>query len=85
LSFIFSLTSSITALPLIITNIRWISTALLGITFAAGYGLSLVLKLNPSSWSMASILLGITSILAVIAVLLSSRVTKERIVLSSKG
>jgi len=82
---VFFLTSLITALQLVITNIRWISAALLGIIFAAGYGLSPVLKFGPSSWSIVFASLGSAAMLALIVVLLSSRVTKERIVLSSKG
>jgi ABC-2 type transport system permease protein len=72
-------------LQLIIANIRWVNTALMGAIFAVGFGLSPVLMFGPASWSIVFVSLGVAAILAVIAFLLSPRVTKERIVLSSKG
>jgi len=73
------------ALQLIITNIRWVNAALMGTIFAVGFGLSPVLRFGPASWSIVFVSLGGTAILALITFLLSPRVTKEKIVLSSKG
>jgi ABC-2 type transport system permease protein len=82
---VFFLSSLVIALQLIITNIRWVNAALMGAIFAVGFGLSPVLRFGPSSWSIVLVSLGIAAILALITFLLSPRVTKERIILSSKG
>lgn len=82
----FFFASLMVALQLIITNIHWINAALIGLVIAVMFGLSPpVLKFGPSSWSMVLASLGIGAMLALLVVLLSPRVTKERIVLSSKG
>jgi len=81
----FFLASLMTALQLILTNIRWINAAFMGVIFAIGFGLSPILKFGPSSWNLVLLSVGIAAVLALITFLLSSRVTKERIVLSSKG
>jgi len=82
---IFFSSSIIVDLQLIITNIRWVNAALMGTIFAVSFGLSPVLKFGPASWSIVFVSLGVAGILALIAFLLSPRVTKEGIVLSSKG
>jgi ABC-2 type transport system permease protein len=82
---IFFLSSLLIALQLIIANIRWINSALIAAIFIVGFALSPVLRFGPSSWSIVFVSLGVAAILALIAFLLSPRVTKERIILSSKG
>ncbi len=82
---IFFLSLLVIALQLIITNIRWINSALIFLVFIVGFGLSPILGFGPGSWSIVFVSFGIAGILALIAFLLSSRITKERIVLSSKG
>jgi ABC-2 type transport system permease protein len=82
---VFFLSLLVIALQLIISNIRWVNAALMGAIFAVGFGLSPVLRFGPSSWSIVLVSLGIAAILALITFLLSPRVTKERIILSSKG
>jgi uncharacterized membrane protein YedE/YeeE len=57
----------------------------MALIFGVGFGFSPVLKFGPSSWSMVLASLGIGAMLALLVVLLSPRVTKERIILSSKG
>lgn len=81
----FFLSSLVVVLQLIIANIRWVNAALMGTMFALIFGVSSVLTFGPSSWNIVFVSLGVAGILALIAFLLSSRVTKERIVLSSKG
>ncbi|MBC7119973.1 MAG: hypothetical protein H5T33_00090 [Candidatus Methanosuratus sp.] len=73
------------SLQLIITNIRWVNAAIMGAIFGVAFGLSPVLMFGPASWSILFVSLGVAAILALIAFLLFRRVTKERIVLSSKG
>lgn len=82
---VFFLVSLMIEVQLIITNIRWINAALMALIFGVGFGFSPVLKLGPSSWSMVLASLGIGAILALVVILLSPRVTKEKIILSSKG
>ena len=82
---VFFLSLLVIALQLIITNIRWVNAALMGVIFAVGFGLSPILRFGPTSWSIVFVSLGIAAILALIAFLLFPRVTKEKIVLSSKG
>jgi ABC-2 type transport system permease protein len=82
---VFFLSLLVIALQLIIANIRWVNAALMGAIFAVGFWLSPLLKLGPASWGIVFFSLGFAAILALIAFLLSPKVTKERIVLSSKG
>jgi len=82
---VFFLSLLIITLQLVITNIRWINTIIVFAMFGVAFGLSPVLKFGPSSWNIVFISLGVAIILAIIAFFLFSRVTKERIVLSSKG
>ncbi len=82
---VFFLVSLMIEVQLIITNIRWINAAFMALIFGVGFGFSPVLKFGPSSWSMVLASLGIGAMLALLVVLLSPRVTKERIILSSKG
>jgi ABC-2 type transport system permease protein len=79
LSFLFTL------LQLVLANIRWVTGIFMGVIFGAEFGLTSSLRLTAASWSIVYVSLGIVVILAV-AVFLSSRLlTKERIILSSKG
>jgi len=82
---VFFLVSLMIEVQLIITNIRWINAAFMALIFGVGFGFSPVLKFGPSSWSMVLASLGIGAMLALVVVLLSPRVTKEKIILSSKG
>ncbi|HRU33129.1 MAG TPA: hypothetical protein P5310_06920, partial [bacterium] len=72
-------------MQLIITNIRWVNTALMVAVFTVSFGLSPVLKFGPSSWNIVFVSLGVAAVLALISFLVSPRVTREKIVLSSKG
>lgn len=82
---VFFLSLLVIALQLIITNIRWVNTIIVFAMFGVAFGLSPVLKFGPSSWNIVFISLGVAVILAIIAFLVFRQVTKERIVLSSKG
>jgi ABC-2 type transport system permease protein len=82
---VFFLSSLLIALQLIIANIRWINSALIAAIFIVGFALSPALKFGPSSWSVVFVSLGVAAALALVATYLSRLVTKERIVLSSKG
>jgi ABC-2 type transport system permease protein len=83
---VFSFASLMITLQLIITNIHWINAALIGLIIAVMFGLSPpVLKFGSASWSIVSISLGVAAVLALVTIYLSRLVTKERIVLSSKG
>ncbi len=82
----FFFASLMVALQLIITNIHWINAALIGLVIAVMFGLSPpVLKFGSASWSIVFVSLGVAAILALVTIYLSRLVTKERIVLSSKG
>jgi len=83
---VFFFASLMIALQLIIANIRWISAALIGLVVAVMFGLSPpILKFGSASWSIVFISLGVAAALALVTIFLSRLVTKERIVLSSKG
>ena len=85
-SIVFFFASLMIALQLIIANIRWISAALIGLVVAVMFGLSPpILKFGSASWSIVFISLGVAAALALVTIFLSRLVTKERIVLSSKG
>jgi len=82
---VFFLAALMIALQLIITNIRWINAALMGVIFGVGFGLSSTLRFGAESWSIVFLSLGVVALLALVTIYLSRLVTKERIVLSSKG
>lgn len=83
---VFFFASLMIALQLIIANVRWISAALIGLVVAVMFGLSPpILKFGSASWSIVFISLGVAAALALVTIFLSRLVTKERIVLSSKG
>ncbi len=83
---VFIFASLMIALQLIITNIHWINAALIGLVVAIMFGLSPpVLEFGPASWSIVFISLGVAAALALVTIYLARLVTKERIVLSSKG
>ena len=83
---VFFFASLMIALQLIITNIHWINAALIGLVVAIMFGLSPpVLKFGSASWSIVFVSLGVAAALALVTIYLSRLVTKERIVLSSKG
>lgn len=81
----FLISLMIVELQLIITNIRWVNAVIMGAIFGVGFGLSASLQFGSSSWSVVLILLGIGAILALITKVVSRWVSKERIMLSSKG
>ncbi len=82
----FFFASLMVVLQLIITNIHWINAAIIGLVVAVMFGLSPpVLKFSSASWSIVFISLGVAVILALVTIYLSRLVTKERVVLSSKG
>jgi len=82
---IFFLVTLLIALQLIITNIRWINIAFMGLIFGVGFGISPFVRLGSASWDIVFISLAVAAILALVTMFLSRLVTKERIVLSSKG
>jgi len=82
---IFFLVTLLVALQLIITNIRWINIAFMGLIFGVGFGISPFVRLGSASWNIVFISLAVAAILALVTISLSRLVTKERIVLSSKG
>jgi ABC-2 type transport system permease protein len=82
---VFFLASLTVALQLIITNIRWINAALIGVIFGVGFGLSPALRFGSESWSIVFISLGVAAALALVTIYLSRLLSKEKIVLSSKG
>ena len=74
------------ALQLIITRIQWINAVLAGLLFltivALNYGL---FGFGFAPWSIVFVSLAVAAVLALATVFLSRLVTKEKIVLSSKG
>ena len=82
---VFFLASLLIALQLIITNIRWINSALIAAIFIVGFALSPALKFGSASWNIVFISLGVAAALALVTIYLSRLITKERIMLSSKG
>lgn len=82
---IFFLACVMTELQFLITNIRWAGIAFIALIFGVGFGIGPNYRMGPSSWLPVLISLGVAGGLAVLVAYLSSRLTKERIVLSSKG
>jgi hypothetical protein len=72
-------------LQLIITNVRWVNAAFMIIFIGTMNGLMFSLRFSASSWSVVYISLGVAAILAVADFFLAKLLTKERIILSSKG
>jgi len=82
----FFLVTMLVALQLIITRIQWINAVLAGLLLvtivALNYGL---FGFGFAPWSIVFVSLAVAAVLALATVFLSRLVTKERIVLSSKG
>ena len=72
-------------LQLIITNVRIINGIFVVILVFTFSGLIAAPTLSVSSWSIVYITLGVAAVLAVVTFFLSRLLTKERIILSSKG
>ena len=81
----FFLSVLVIILQLILTNIRWVNAILMGLFFGVGFGLSPFLEFGPASWNIVYGSLGIAAALALIIFFLFPLVSKEKIVLSSKG
>jgi len=83
---LFFFVTMLVALQLIITKIQWINAVLAGLVFvtivALNYGL---FGFGFAPWSIFFASLAVAAVLALATVFLSRLVTKERIVLSSKG
>jgi len=82
---VFGVTSLMMALQFVISNIRWINAAVIGVMFAVTYGLSPILRFGPGSWNILLVSLGVAMAVAVLTGFLSRLVSKERIILTSKG
>jgi len=82
----FFLATMLVALQLIITRIQWINAVLAGLLLltivALNYGL---FGFGIAPWSIVFVSLAVAAVLALATVFLSRLVTKEKIVLSSKG
>ncbi len=82
----FFFVTMLVALQLIITRIQWINAVLAGLlaatTVALNYGL---LGFGFAPWNTVFVSLAVAAVLALATVFVSRLVTKERIVLSSKG
>ena len=84
-SVVLLLSSVATMLQLITANIRLINLAFMAVIFGVGFGLSSSLRMAASSWGVVYVSFGIAAGLVLLVALLSRHVTKERVVLSSKG
>ena len=82
---VFFLACVMTQLQFLIANIRWVGIAFMTLIFGVGFGIGPNLRMGPSSWLPVLISLGVAAALALLVAYLSSRLTKERIILSSKA
>lgn len=84
---VFFISSLVVALQLV-TGSAWITAALgglMGLIFGLGFGFSSVLSFSSGAWNIVFICLGVAAVLALVTIFLSPRLTKEKVVLSSKG
>ena len=82
---IFSLSSLVIILQLMLLNIRVIQTIFMALIFGSTFGLSYSFRFSSSSWYVVLAATGLAVVLGVVLTVLSGRLTKERIVLTSKG
>ncbi len=82
---IFILSSLVIMLQLIMQNVRLIQSVFTALVIASSFGLSYTFRLSEASWIVVYCVLGLAAILELAVWLLSKKLTKERIVLTSKG
>jgi ABC-2 type transport system permease protein len=82
---VFLLSSIIVMLQLMMQNIRLIQSIFTALIIGSSFGISYAFRLSTASWVMVYIVLAAAAVLGLAVWLLSKRLTKERIVLSSKG
>lgn len=82
---VFLLSSLVVMLQLMLQNVRLIQTIFTALLFGSSFGLSYTFRFSSGTWTMVWIELGIAAVLGAVAWFLSTKLTKERIVLTSKG
>jgi hypothetical protein len=82
---VFLLSSLVVMLQLMLQNVRLIQTVFTALLFGSSFGLSYTFRFSSGTWTMVYIEIGIVAVLGVIVWFLSTKLTKERIVLTSKG
>jgi len=82
---VFLLSSIVVILQLMMQNVRLIQSIFTALIIASSFGLSYAFRLTSASWTVVYIVLSAAAALGLAVWLLSKRLTKERIVLTSKG
>lgn len=82
---VFLLSSLVVMLQLMLQNVRLIQTLFTALIFGSSFGLSYAFRLSTAEWHVVYIALGIAVVLGMVVWFLSGKLTKERIVLTSKG
>jgi ABC-type Na+ efflux pump permease subunit len=82
---VFLLSSLAIILQLIMQNVRLIQSVFTALIIASSFGMSYAFRLSATSWIVVYIVLALAGVLALLVWILSKRLTKERIILSSKG
>jgi ABC-2 type transport system permease protein len=82
---VFLLSSLVIMLQLMLQNVRLIQTVFTALIFGSSFGLSYVFRYTDTGWMVALGALGLALLLGLVIWFISRNLTKERIVLTSKG
>ncbi len=82
---VFLLSSLIILLQMMLQNVRLIQTLFTALIFGSSFGLSYAFRFSDTGWMVVYIAFGVVAVVSLAVWLLSRRLTKERIVLTSKG
>ncbi len=82
---VFLLSSLVVMLQMMLQNVRLIQTLFTALIFGSSFGLSYTFRFSSGNWTMVWIEVGIAAVLGAVVWFLSTKMTKERIVLTSKG
>jgi ABC-2 type transport system permease protein len=82
---VFLISTIAVILQLLIVNIRLVNIVFIAVIFGVGFSLSNFLSIASSSWGIIYVSLAVAAVLALLVYYLSRLLTKEKIILSSKG
>lgn len=82
---VYLLSSLIIMLQLIMHNVRLIQTVFTALIFGSSFGLNYAFRFSHGTWMIVYITAAVAAGLGVIVWFFSAKITKERIILSSKG
>jgi hypothetical protein len=82
---VYLLSSIIIMLQLMMHNVRLIQTIFTALIFGSSFGLNYAFRFSHGTWMIVYITAAVAAALGIIVWFFSTRITKERIIMSSKG